>query len=394
MNEITSHSGYVVWSWIRLWIVFFSCAGCAWSEPTLKLGWSGPLTGPSAVLGVDSLKAVQLAVEQANEAGGVGGRRIELLVEDDQYETSQAVLAYRRLAAKGAVAILASTYGGIFATAQLALRDGVIVIDPLDCNDDIAALEENTFCLATRSESISALLAADIVRTKRFPVTLVRDGKNPFMVLVERELKRLLGSAELYIIEGTQLESLRAALSNHRARAARAVVFLGHDPMGQAMREARSLGITAQFYTLGTITSPGFQQLAGPAAQDALVAYWEAPASEALAAFLDRFQARFGKEPVLQLASLPSFDAASALIETMQKVFSKRGAVEIADLRFELRRYFKHEGVSGELKMDLDGAVRSIQERLYRFNHGRLERVNLAPNGATNGAPLLKATTE
>ena len=125
----------------------------------IRIGWSGPLTGNSAVLGIDSVEAVRIAIDKVNAQGGIKGRTIELIVEDDQYDTAKAVSAYSNLVNRGAVVIIASTYGGVMATGQKAVKDKVIVINPLDSNNDLAALPENTFSIATESESIGRIIA-------------------------------------------------------------------------------------------------------------------------------------------------------------------------------------------------------------------------------------------
>ena len=46
------------------------------SGDTIKIGFYGPLTGASSVVGVEGQKAVELAVKEANEAGGINGRQL------------------------------------------------------------------------------------------------------------------------------------------------------------------------------------------------------------------------------------------------------------------------------------------------------------------------------
>lgn len=70
-------------------------SGLAHAE--IKIGWIGPLTGNAAALGVDSSAAVQLAVDQINRQGGIDGEKIQLFIEDDQYESAKTVRAYSKL---------------------------------------------------------------------------------------------------------------------------------------------------------------------------------------------------------------------------------------------------------------------------------------------------------
>src|SRR5690349_19874453 len=64
---------------------------------TLKVGISVSLTGPAAEVGRNTLNGAQLATDEINKAGGVLGRQIELVVEDDKTTNPVAVLAFSKL---------------------------------------------------------------------------------------------------------------------------------------------------------------------------------------------------------------------------------------------------------------------------------------------------------
>jgi branched-chain amino acid transport system substrate-binding protein len=76
----------------------FAVVGRARAAETLKIGVVSPLTGPVAEPGRIQLNSLRLAADQINGAGGVLGRQIELIVEDDQSSNPGAVLAFSRLA--------------------------------------------------------------------------------------------------------------------------------------------------------------------------------------------------------------------------------------------------------------------------------------------------------
>ena len=347
------------------------------AEPeAIRIGWIGPLSGNSAVLGVDSVEAARIAVDEANSRGGLSGRKLELVVEDDQYDTTKSMTAYQKLYASGVRQFLISTYGATFALDAQVVRDGSIVINPLDCNNDIAALSDNIFCVATESESVGRALADHIQNHARGKVGLIYDERNPFMTLVANVIKQRLSPESLVLSEAVDqnsITSFRPLITRARQLDLTALILLGHDPMGQAMREARSARIDAAFYTVGTITSPGFQELAGESANGARVAFWEASQTPALQAFLEKFQGRAGRPPILQLATVPSYDAARMLIDAISTSIKATGDVTSSGVRAALLNVRNYPGLSGMLTMDQDGAVRSIQERIYKFKAGKLE---------------------
>lgn len=354
---------------ITLTVCLLLAVAAVHADP-IKIGWIGPLTGNSAVLGIDSVQAVQLAVDEAN-ADPKSKHQFKLLVEDDQYDAAKTVSAYTKLASEGVVAIIASTYGGVFAIADRAEKDGIVVVNPLDCNEDIAKLPSTTLCVATQSESVGRAIAEDIRSRNLGPTAVIFDERNPFMTLVANSLKDTQGSDVVHFagIDQSRADFNSELLKGNTSKA-NSFVFLGHDPMGTAMRQARGLGIRSQFYSVGTITSPGYQQLAGQAANGTLVAYWEAPVSAGLTAFLKNFERKAGRPPILQLATVPSYDTATILISALK--------VEVGPTKERILSHLlglkSYSGLSGTIAMDPDGATRSIREDIFRFNEGRLER--------------------
>src|SRR3569832_856475 len=66
---------------------------------TIKIGMCAPVTGPAAESGGYAIKGAKLALEAVNKAGGVLGKQLELIVEDDQTTNPGIVLAFSTLAA-------------------------------------------------------------------------------------------------------------------------------------------------------------------------------------------------------------------------------------------------------------------------------------------------------
>src|SRR5579863_8007520 len=64
----------------------------------IKIGVVAPLTGPIADAGRYGVQGARLAVEEVNKAGGVLGRPLELVIEDDQSLNPSTVLAFSKLA--------------------------------------------------------------------------------------------------------------------------------------------------------------------------------------------------------------------------------------------------------------------------------------------------------
>ena len=87
----------------------------SWRRPgtrnqPLRIGASLSQTGSFAALGQNQLRGYQLCVKHANEKGGVLGRRIELLAEDDQSNAATAVAIYEKLITRDKVDAILGPY--------------------------------------------------------------------------------------------------------------------------------------------------------------------------------------------------------------------------------------------------------------------------------------------
>src|SRR6266851_3672968 len=80
------------------------------AQPPIRIGASLSQTGSFASLGQNQLRGYQLCVKHANEKGGVLGRRIELLVEDDQSKAPTAAAIYEKLIAQDKVDLVLGPY--------------------------------------------------------------------------------------------------------------------------------------------------------------------------------------------------------------------------------------------------------------------------------------------
>ena len=92
-------------------VLWFSSEAVAEAEPPVRIGASASKTGTYAALGQNQLRGYQLCVRHTNERGGVLGRKLELVVEDDQSQPAAAVRIYERLITHDKVDLVLGPYG-------------------------------------------------------------------------------------------------------------------------------------------------------------------------------------------------------------------------------------------------------------------------------------------
>ena len=77
---------------------------------TIKIGLVSVITGPTAKLGEDITRGAKLAVEEVNKAGGIQGKKIDLIIEDDSGKPDVGVNAITKLVRKDKVFVLLGPY--------------------------------------------------------------------------------------------------------------------------------------------------------------------------------------------------------------------------------------------------------------------------------------------
>ena len=105
------------------------------------------LTGPGEIYGTVAVRAKQMAVDEINDAGGIDGRMIELVVEDSKCNARDAITAYNKLTEMEGVKIILGTScsGAMLGVAPLAEEHGVVLFSGLATNPAIAEAGDYIF---------------------------------------------------------------------------------------------------------------------------------------------------------------------------------------------------------------------------------------------------------
>src|SRR5271170_3509291 len=123
-------------------------ASCVASTPlaaqdTIKIGSSNSMTGPNAFLGLASTRGAEMAIEAINAAGGIGGKKLEFIVRDDEHDPVKLVANYRQLVERdGVVAMIGGSNSASMLAVTPLVNDQLKV--PVICpQTDATAITEN-----------------------------------------------------------------------------------------------------------------------------------------------------------------------------------------------------------------------------------------------------------
>ncbi len=90
-------------------VALIGLCGTAIADDTIKIGLTVPSTGAAAEVGQLQIEGAKLGVQKINDAGGIDGRKLELVIEDDQTTNPGIVLAFSRLVNRGDLAVVISS---------------------------------------------------------------------------------------------------------------------------------------------------------------------------------------------------------------------------------------------------------------------------------------------
>src|SRR5499427_5363336 len=131
---------------LLMFLAWASVSASLWAQ-TLKIGEVDPLTGGISQFGIGCQQGIVLAFEELNAEGGVLGKKIDLITEDDQSKPGQSATVVRKLIAQDkVVAILGdATSSATLESAPIAQSNKIPMITPSATNPRITEVGDFIF---------------------------------------------------------------------------------------------------------------------------------------------------------------------------------------------------------------------------------------------------------
>jgi len=376
-----------LWSGVLLCAVVMTLVSCAGGTEAdsdeIVIGEYGSLTGTTATFGISSKNGIDMAIEEVNKAGGVLGKSVRVIVEDDQSRPEEAQTVVTKLINKDrVVAVLgevASTRS--LAAAPIAQANGIPMISPSSTNPKVTEVGDYIFrvCFIDPFQGlVMAKFAANTLKVK--DVAILRDIKNDYSVgladVFVEEFQKMGGRivADESYSEGDT--DFSAQLTSIKARRPQAIFVPGYyTEVGLIARQAKQLGITAPLLGGDGWDSPSLVGIGGAALEGSYFSnhYSMDDPSPAIQKFVADYKARFGAAPDA-LAAL-AYDAANILFDAMRRANSW----EPSKVRDALAQTKDFPGITGKITIDKDrNAVKPAV--VLRIKDGKFEYVEtIAP---------------
>ncbi len=246
------------------------------SSGAIKIGGSGPLTGPAAVYGLAVKAAAEMAVEEVNAKGGV---QFELQFEDDAHDPEKAVTAYGILKDWGMQAALATvTSAPGAAVSPLYMEDHIFGISPSGSSlaviyqdpDNAANPYGNVFqmCFTDPNQGVASsdYLAAHADLGSKIAIIYKNDDNYSTGIYTKFKEEAGVNGQEI-VYEGTFDDSNASDFTVQLGKAQSAgadVLFLPiyYDPASLILTQANQMGYKPTFFGVdgmdGILTLEGF----------------------------------------------------------------------------------------------------------------------------------------
>jgi branched-chain amino acid transport system substrate-binding protein len=332
--------------------------GAAAQGATTKIGMVLPVTGPAADSGRYALIGAKIAIEQVNKAGGILGKPIELITEDDQTTNPGAVLAFSKLASQpDIVAFL----GSIRSTQNHAMAPDILKTGkPVMFGGTDPALTHmgNQWLFRCRpNDSYSGRVLADFgINTLGKKKWAIVHSTDAFGTAGGKALADALGKGGATIA----LDQGYANQSQDFTPVVLAVKQSGADILGSYFtfesdlgifaRQLRQLGVTIPYVGSPSIVNVVATKLAGPALYDTYgVADYAEDSSEGSKTFGKAYREVAKVAPDNQ-ASWP-YDA----ITILAKAINAAGKTDPDAVRTAILAIKGHPGAEGEYNFDANG---------------------------------------
>lgn len=192
-----------------------SSTAVAASKAPILIGADVPLTGALAYNGQQLQRAYQLAISEVNNKGGVDGRKVKLIVEDDQFTPTGATNAVRKLIVEDHVDALLGTYGSAVALAASAVAEQYHVpnIQPFASAPEMVQRGYkylfNTFPLTSQIETTFSQFVLKDVKPKTAAILYI---DNPFAIAGDQTETEHLQKAGVNILVNQKVPT---GLSNY-----------------------------------------------------------------------------------------------------------------------------------------------------------------------------------
>jgi branched-chain amino acid transport system substrate-binding protein len=292
------------------------------------------MTGDTANFGISSSNAIRMATDEVNKDGGINGKQIELLLQDDRSDATEAANIVTKFVSQDGVHAIIGEVGSsrTLAAAPIAQNAKVPMLTPSSTNPDVTKKGDYIFrsCfIDTVQGPAMSQFAAVRLNAKR--AALLIDRRNDYSTGLEKTI------TDAYVKLGGQIvitQSYQAGDQDFNAQitsikgANPEVIFVPgyYGDVGLIAKQARDKGLSVPLVGGDGWNSPSLYQIGGAALDGSYFTNHYSPddPDPRVQRFVSAYQARYGTVPDALAAT--GYDAAHIMFDAIRRAGSLEGA--------------------------------------------------------------------
>jgi branched-chain amino acid transport system substrate-binding protein len=353
------------------------------AQETIKIGFFAPLTGPVAADGASAKQSVELGLKEVNAAGGVMGKKVELVVYDDRLNPQEAVAIANKLIERDQViGVVSGSYSGptrvaapIYAKARVPMVAGYAV------HPDVTKAGESNFrngFLGEVEGGAAGEYAVKVLKSKR-PAIINMDndfGREISAGFAKRAeaLGAKVLTQQVYKYPGEK--DFRPYLTRIKDAKPDLIFAAGYYDVAALMcLQAKELGITTPILAEEGFDSPKYIELAKGTAEGVIIAtnLDRDDPRPVVQNFLKNYKQAYNVDPDMVGAS--SYDAFMILVNAV----GRAGTTNREDVIKALLATQDYNGLTGKISKFIKGeVVKPVQFQVVK--NGKFRRHGVVDN--------------
>lgn len=259
-------------------LVAFSLVACKRAPDTIKIGIAGPMTGSVAKFGEQLQKGAQAAVDDINAAGGINGKKLELVSGDDACDPKQAQSVANKLVDAKVYAVIGHFCSSSTIPASVVYSEAnILEITPASTNPQVTDRKLPTVMRMCGRDDQQGDVAGDfIAKMKPKAVAIINDKSTYGQGLADATKARLnKAGIKEKLYEGINQgdKDFSALVTKMKGMKIDAIFFGGyHTEAGLLVRQAYDAGLKAKFVSGDALVTDEFASVVGKNAATAGVA--------------------------------------------------------------------------------------------------------------------------
>ncbi|MBU1596486.1 MAG: ABC transporter substrate-binding protein [Proteobacteria bacterium] len=289
-------------------LALLTIMGCSKESDTIKIGAVLSVTGPASFLGEPEKNTLLMLQDELNAAGGVDGRKVQVIVYDDESDVNKCVMAAKKLIEQDKVAVVLgpSISGNTLAIAKFFAPAKIPLISCAAAEKIVKPVDPWVFNTPQLDRHAVGKILAD-AKKKGFAKLAILTVSDGFGQAGRAVLQELIPAQGLTLVAdevfGPKDTDMSAQLTKIKGAAPDAIICWGTNP-GPAVvaRNRTQLGITTPLYMSHGVASKKFIELAGEAAEGIvlpagrIVAVAQVPDGHPQKALLTKYVADYAKK--------------------------------------------------------------------------------------------------